>query len=318
MPKTCTFLPRGVTFEPFRIEHMVDYGGHYHLDLDPSFPIMIKAFEFDPSEKTYPLNWHERLEIFAAVSGSGEFLMGERLLDYSLGDVLVVDNNRMHGLKRVSGRKPAAVSVCFAPELVWGGGSPADDLEYLAVFYGRGHGKWPVVRDPAVDAALRRLLTVYFQQRGRPWFRTGCKAYLLELLHHLSRCFQESGALPPPGTPPRREAARLADLFGYLQSNYSGTVRVADAARRIGMSESRFMRFFKRTTGMTFVEYLMDLRLRIASRMLVEGEESVGQIALAAGFADQSYFDRRFKMKFGMAPRTYRACPESAPQQRRG
>jgi AraC-like DNA-binding protein len=285
---------------------MVDHSGRYHVNLDPAFPMLIRAFEFDPEEAKYSLNWHERLEIFAAVSGGGQFQMGEDLLDYSAGDVLVVDNNRLHGLKKVSGQRPSAMSISFSPELVYNSGTPASDFDYLAVFYGQGEGHWPAIRDAAVHQALRRLLTSYFADRSTPWFRTGCKAYLLEVLHHLGRCFQQQGPLRAQAEQQRRHAKRLGHLFDHLQANYTTNIRVPDAARLIGMSDSRFMRFFKQVTGLTFVDYLGDLRLRMASRLLAETTDSIGEIAAAAGFADQSYFDRRFKLKFGVAPRAYR------------
>ena len=307
MPKTCTFLPPGIQFEPFQIAHMVDRKGRYHVDLDPSFPLMIKAYLFDPNEAKYSLNWHERLEIFAVVSGGGQFQMGERILDYSAGDVLVVDNNRLHGLKSVSGDRPAALSISFSPELVYNSGSPDSDFEYLAVFYGQGEQHRPTVRDPAVHEALRRLLTNYFRNRNDPWFRTGCKTYLLEVLHQLGRSIQQRGPLRAQVEQQRKQSKRLGKLFDHLQANYTTDIRVAEAARLIGMSESRFMRFFKQATGLTFVNYLGDLRLRTASRLLAETTDSIGEIAAAAGFADQSYFDRRFKLKFGRAPRAYRA-----------
>jgi AraC-like DNA-binding protein/quercetin dioxygenase-like cupin family protein len=306
MPKTCTFLPPGIKFEPFLITHMVDQKGRYHVDLDPAFPMVIKAYTFDPREAKYPLNWHERLEIFAVVSGSGSFQMGERILDYSAGDVLVVDNNRLHGLKSVSGDRPSALSISFSPELVYNSGSPTSDFEYLAMFYGQGEGHWPAVREPAVHDALRRLLTNYFRCGDDPWFRTGCKAYLLEVLHQLGRCIQQEGPLRAQAEQQRQQSKRLGRLFDHLQAKYTTDIRVADAARLIGMSESRFMRFFKQATGLTFVSYLGDLRLRMASRLLSETTDSISEIAAAAGFSDQSYFDRRFKLKFGRSPRDYR------------
>jgi AraC-like DNA-binding protein/mannose-6-phosphate isomerase-like protein (cupin superfamily) len=276
--------------------------------------MIIKAYLFDPREAKYPLNWHERLEIFAVVSGGGRFQMGQRILDYSAGDVLVVDNNRLHGLKSVSGDRPSALSISFSPELVYNGGSHSSDFEYLAMFYGQGEGHWPAIRDHAVHEALRRLLTNYFGSANKPWFRTGCKAYLLEVLHELGRCIQQDGPLLAQAEQQRQQAKRLGRLFDYLQANYTSDIRVANAARLIGMSESRFMRFFKKATGLTFVSYLGDLRLRMASRLLAETTDSIGEIAAAAGFADQSYFDRRFKLKFGRAPRAYRAMHKRLDQ----
>ena len=61
--------PKGLAFEAFSIEHLVDAKGRYLLALNPTFPLSIKPFFF-PAQTGYPLNWHERLEIFAVVEGN--------------------------------------------------------------------------------------------------------------------------------------------------------------------------------------------------------------------------------------------------------
>jgi hypothetical protein len=64
-------IPPHVQFEAFLIEHLVDARGRYSLELDPSFPLSISAFDF-PEVDGYPLNWHERLEIFVSIQGEGQ------------------------------------------------------------------------------------------------------------------------------------------------------------------------------------------------------------------------------------------------------
>ena len=84
-------------------------------------------------------------------------------------------------------------------------------------------------------------------------------------------------------------------------------ITVSDAAKMVGMSESRFMRYFRSASGMTFVSYLTHIRMNNATRLLRETDLSIGQIAASVGFQDQSYFDRLFKAEFGLTPREYRA-----------
>ena len=68
------------------------------------------------------------------------------------------------------------------------------------------------------------------------------------------------------------------------------------------------MRVFRRETGFTFGEYLSDYRLRYASYLLRERPDSIGAIASMCGFDNFSYFIRRFRRKYGMSPREYRAA----------
>jgi AraC-like DNA-binding protein len=85
-----------------------------------------------------------------------------------------------------------------------------------------------------------------------------------------------------------------------------GTIAVEKGARLAHLSPSRFSRIFKQISGMTFVNYITHFRLSRALRMLRESSATIGEIALATGFSDQSYFDRRFKAALGQTPNQIR------------
>ena len=72
------------------------------------------------------------------------------------------------------------------------------------------------------------------------------------------------------------------------------------------MTPSGFSRFFRKTTGKTFVEYLGELRVSHACNLLVDTDLSILQIALRSGFNNLSNFNRRFLKLKGVTPREYR------------
>jgi AraC-like DNA-binding protein len=72
------------------------------------------------------------------------------------------------------------------------------------------------------------------------------------------------------------------------------------------MSVRAFERKFRRTFHVTPQTYLRKLRLRVASRSLVYGGQTLAEVAAACGFADQSHFTRVFRRHVGVTPRTYR------------
>ena len=87
----------------------------------------------------------------------------------------------------------------------------------------------------------------------------------------------------------------LDKLNPFLWANFSERVTVASAASAVNMSESSFMKYFKRVTGRTFISYLTRLRLERAEDLLERTSLSVAEISHSVGFADQSYFDRVFR-----------------------
>lgn len=57
--------------------------------------------------------------------------------------------------------------------------------------------------------------------------------------------------------------------------------------------------------GMTPNEYIREIRLQKAAKLLLEGEKNVAEVSMSVGFRDPAYFNRRFKARFGMAPSKY-------------
>jgi AraC-like DNA-binding protein len=313
----CITIPRSMNFEPCIIHHWLDPTGHYDPPMDREFPFFVKLYTFADASNPCPPNWHERLEIFVGVAGDGLFRVGDRVLPFSGGDVLVVDNKKLHRTERIAGRQRRAIVISFMPELVYSLGSPLCDMTYLTPFYCQVPGIDPVVRrgDPRLSQihhAINRLLRCYAEKPQGPAARLGCKTYLLELLYHLSQHFAFAEAARSELEQQQQRARRLGKLLEYLRDSYRQKISVADAAGIAGMSESRFMRYFRAATGMTFVSYLTHIRLHNAARLLKDSALTIGEVADACGFSHQSYFDRQFRVEFSMTPREYRVMMRTA------
>ncbi len=79
-----------------------------------------------------------------------------------------------------------------------------------------------------------------------------------------------------------------------------------EASRICGMSESHFMSFFKRVTGLSFMKYLNHYRVERSQVLLVNTDEPMASISQEMGFCDQSYFGTVFRRLVGMTPAAYR------------
>lgn len=83
-------------------------------------------------------------------------------------------------------------------------------------------------------------------------------------------------------------------------------IRLGTLADIAGMSPSAFSRFFKLHTGRTLSDYVIDMRLGYASRMLVDTSKSVAEICYECGFNNLSNFNRIFKKKKDCSPTEFR------------
>lgn len=100
----------------------------------------------------------------------------------------------------------------------------------------------------------------------------------------------------------------------HIGTNYREHITLEDTARSVYLSPAYLSRIFKQETGMTFNEYLNQVRINKARELLQQRELRMTDISLLVGYGDQSYFTKVFKRMTGMLPREYREKFLSARQ----
>ena len=121
--------------------------------------------------------------------------------------------------------------------------------------------------------------------------------------------------LPPPQAQAHgnTEKAVMERIVENIRRDHTNRLRVALLARACGMSRYSFSRLFHQTFGCSCRDYVMRLRIETACKLLKMPNASVTVVAIAAGFADASYFARMFRRYMRQSPTEY-AClaPESS------
>lgn len=102
------------------------------------------------------------------------------------------------------------------------------------------------------------------------------------------------------------DSRRMEKLIEFMNAHFHRPVRLAEAAALVNMAETAFSRFFKMKTGVNFVDFLNDIRLGHASRLLIDTKDSIADIALACGYTSMSNFNRTFKREKGKTPKEFR------------
>ncbi len=87
---------------------------------------------------------------------------------------------------------------------------------------------------------------------------------------------------------------------------YDRVLKTERVAERLGVSSASFCQAFREDAGMSFKDYLLQVRVGVAKELLVDTGSSVTYIALETGFADPNYFSRAFRKLAGLSPSDYR------------
>ncbi|MCX7824148.1 MAG: PocR ligand-binding domain-containing protein [Verrucomicrobiae bacterium] len=151
--------------------------------------------------------------------------------------------------------------------------------------------------------ARRRLEAAYFHTRVLKDEQFRAIVQLLTLFaHHLAefanRCLLASHY---------EEPAPVVRAKDFVKERASGHLSMRDAAQHVHLSAYYFCKMFKKTTGMTFTEYVSRVRIEKAKNLLLNPHARVSEVAFASGFQSIPHFNRVFRKYAGMAPRAYGA-----------
>lgn len=137
--------------------------------------------------------------------------------------------------------------------------------------------------------------------------------YLLEILVAAYRA--PAADRPAPDAilkaelPPREDTDRiraLADLVAWIGVHAAEPLTLSDLAQHMHLHPTHFSRVFRRAVGVPPMRFVQQCRLRRAGDLLLSTDDSIAEVADAAGFDDPYYFSRAFKRFTGSAPSTYR------------
>jgi AraC-like DNA-binding protein len=257
----------------------------------------------------FPFSWHyhPEYELTLIVSSHGERLVGDGVANYGPGDLVLIGPSLPHSWRsrpfpRASNKPHRAVVVHFRRDFLGerlfalkAMTQVTDLLDRAAYGLAFGH------TDKGRDAALRlaKLPTLPPARR------------LLNLLWILLDLAEETGA-ERLSTIRLRPICRIEDqdkiekICNRLEDHFDQKTNFAELAKQIHMDPTSLCRFFKRATGRTMTAYVNELRLGVASDLLISTELNILDIALRVGFDNYSHFCRQFKRMKGCTPRMLR------------
>jgi AraC family transcriptional regulator len=234
-----------------------------------------------------PLHTHDRATVAVILNGSFDGLMRSSSHPCPAASVLTEPPGEPHG--NLFERAGADV-LTVQPD-------PAR-LELLEPFAGV-LGEVNHVRDLVVTTLARRVAgELQAPDDVTPFAVEGL---ILELLALTARL--RTVTAPGTGRPPPRW---LGEARALLHDRYGEHLRVTDVAGAVGVHPVHLARVFRLHYGTAVGTYLRSLRLTWAAGRLTDSDDTIAQIALQAGFFDQSHFTRTFKSQFGLTPLAYR------------
>ena len=258
------------------------------------------------TEFTYPLHQHREYELNFVENASGVTrIVGdsvETVADYDL--VLICSENLEHAWDNGSCTSPdiREITVQFSPDLLSGNLMAKNQFaSIMKMFRDADHG---------VAFPMHTIMKVYGELDSLASETEDFMRFLklLKILYTLSsneyRILASSSFSHAARNP---ESRRVQKIKQYINDHYTEPLRLEDMSRLVGMTPTSFSRFFKLRTGKSLSDYVLDIRLGFAARMLVDSTNNISEICFECGFNNLSNFNRIFKSRRGVTPKEFRA-----------
>lgn len=252
------------------------------------------------SESNCEPHVHPFHEIFCLSSGECTSFIDHNIYKFGKGDLVIVPGGCLHKTVYTGKGIHERIVISFRQEITdWI--KEQIGAEYLKNCMVPGVINIPEKRRNYVDSLLDKLM---FENDTPDILSTAfIKAGLVELLLFIIRCKEyEDNVIKEIDVDNRK----IQEVATYIFEHYTENILLEDVADKFDMSKSFLSKRFKTATGFGFKEYIINLRIQNACRLLLETDKSITDIAFECGFNDSNYFGDSFRKIKGISPRKYR------------
>lgn len=261
-------------------------------------------FERTKTEFDFPLHYHEEMELNLIFNAKGaKRVVGDHVGEINNVELVLVGPNLPHVWKthQCKSREIQEITIQFHKDLFEEKMLRRNQLHFISEMFeksSRGILFSPDTTEQ-VSARLKKL-------RSKQGFDSVLE--LMSIFHDLStsRNMQILSEGNFSNVQPTYKSRRIEKVMEYLRQNFDKPVDLSDVAKIANMTEVSFSRFMKSQTGVGFIDTLLDIRLAHASRLLIDTNQPIAEIAYNCGFNNISNFNRLFKKKKGCTPKQFR------------
>lgn len=265
---------KGYLLEDFRLFHLKDAKG--------------TKMEF---------HYHDFYKLVFLISGQGEYTVEERHYELKAGDVLLIGSGQIHRPEFERGVEYERIIFYISPGFLKKQSVSGCELENM--FDGsRGH----VLR--LEEKRYRKLLELAVELEAElVGERFGSlvmgNSLLLQLLVKLGR-YQKKGVFQS-AAPALVSDERIKRMLQFIENHLTEELTMESLSEQFFISKFHMMRLFKKETGQSVYEYLMERRLFLARELIRQGV-SATESCFRAGFGSYSSFTRAYGKRFGTTP----------------
>lgn len=256
---------------------------------------------------SFPLHWHDEFELIYIDSGELSIKIDNINTTVKKGDIVLIRPGQLHGFKQVNDIPVDFNSLLFNFTTINGSSSDTCMVKYISPL-AKGEYICPSIIHPKEDGYSKLLKHFREMQetytKKEPFFEFELKSELYMFFSVLfTKFITKEKVVTGRNIDP---TSNLKCIIEYINANYHKQITVKELAALIPLNEHYFMKYFKNNMGISCIEYLTEVRMNNAIRLLNDNALTIKMVGEKVGIPHASYFNRVFKSNFGMTPKEYR------------
>jgi AraC-like DNA-binding protein/mannose-6-phosphate isomerase-like protein (cupin superfamily) len=278
---------------------------HEHIDFPGRSAVKVKLREMP--HFTYPWHFHPEYEILYVIDGSGTSFVADSIEEFQSGDLALIGSTLPHFWRSDEKYLNSEGKL---------------KVKYIVIQFPTGFLKDEIANYPEYHLIGDLLERASRGIRFSADFVRGIEKKIIRLskssgferIIHLQELLQALAKTQDykllAGELYQHENLtftnfRLTKVLQFLNTNYQRKIELETVADIANLHPAAFCRFFKEKTGKSLSEYVNDMRIGYACRLIIDGKLSVSQISYESGFNNLSNFNRTFKGHTKMTPTEY-------------
>ena len=259
--------------------------------------------ELDLTDDTI-IHSHKNIELNYIVSGTGRRIVGDNISNFEKGDLVLMGAELPHCwelLDADKNEKPRCIVTHFSEEILLNEYFKMPELQNILLLINQASRgiQFKVENDREILNILLRLS----KSEGLEYYIS-----LLQIFNLLLKIEDKKKLSNPLNQSSifSNNIEKINKIYEYVFLNIQEGINLEEASSVLNMAPSSFCRFFKKKTGITFMEYVKNVRVGMTAKLLAETDKQITEICYESGYNNLANFNHYFKVSMGVTPTEYR------------
>ncbi len=258
----------------------------------------------------FDVNWHfhSEYQLFTVLKGRGTRFIGDHMKAFKEGDMVFTGPNLPHLWRSdnsyfdsKNGLKTHGIVIYFPDDFLGNSVFAMEEFAEIALVLQKSDRGIEI--NGKTNQAIRLMMQELLYMKGGQ--------SIIQLLQILNKMVDSADCLPITqagyiNMNKESETDRMGQVYEFVMKNFKEKITLEQAAEIANLSVSAFSRYFKTRVNKSFSDFLSEVRISHACKLLHEEEMNISEISFECGFFTLSNFNKQFKERTGKTPLAYK------------